>query len=201
MRPLLRVEPCFPKSFIDVDIPQAGDEALIEQKWFQLPLAGFHHRSQTLGGKDGIEWLGSQASQNGFSFRRQINPPELARVVEAQFAAVDKAQHHMLVALAGRSLRNPVKPAGHSQMNQQAGAVRKIKYEELSPAADADYPLLGDQTAEFRCGRFGDRPFPKDPSASQGFPNDADRVEISCDRFNFGQFRHNKSVNECGLDG
>jgi hypothetical protein len=94
-----------------------------------------------------------------------------------------------------------MQPAGHAQMNQQAGAVGKIEHEELSPAADAEHPLFLDQTAEFRCGRLGDRPFPKDLRASQSFANDAARVEISCDCFNFGQFWHDQSFNECGLDG
>ena len=86
-------------------------------------------------------------------------------------------------------------------MDQQVGATCEIEHEKLPPAAYADNPLVLDQTAEFRYGRLGDRPLPIDSGANQGFPNDADCIEIFCDRFNFGQFRHDESFNECDLGG
>ena len=141
-------------------------------------------------GEHRVERFRPESPEDPLGIGHEIDPPELAGVVKPEFTAVFEGKHHVLVGEPLRAGGNQVEPARHAQMHEQVPAAGKIDHQELAAPADRGDLFFLDEAAEFRHGGLGDRAIPVDPGAGEGLSDEAGRVQISCDCFDFGQFRH-----------
>ena len=114
-RPPLRREPRAEQRLADIDIAEAGDDALVAERGLQRGLlAGAGSRQH--GGVEFIaERLRPERAQQRLlvelGARHQLHRAEAARIVEGDDGAVRHVKHHMVVRRALWSARDNIDPA------------------------------------------------------------------------------------------
>src|SRR5262245_9972158 len=112
-----------------VDVAQAHDLRLVEQRELNLLRAAFERVVQILGRKFGAEGLGRELAQIldavESSRASDHHQPEMTLVVEQEFLAVVQPQHRMRVRGVFGLMVEINKPPGHTQMSDQRAPVRK----------------------------------------------------------------------------
>ena len=74
------MEPCHVQGFVCIDVAQPGQEGLVKQERFELPVLGVQRRVQPGWGKFIGERLGPKVPEDFGGVIHQPDPSELARV-------------------------------------------------------------------------------------------------------------------------
>ncbi len=80
------MQPGEEQRFIGVDVTQPSQEGLVQEQWFQLPLALRQPGMELLHRNCRIQRLGAKFLQDGLRIGNQPDPPEFARIVKKQRA-------------------------------------------------------------------------------------------------------------------
>src|SRR5690625_314544 len=185
---------CAIKSFAGIDVTEAGDHSLIQQRSLDRALATLQRRRQS-GTIEGIaERLRAQPLQilAGLQFagRKDIHVAETASVIEAHLSSLLGAQHDMVMRQEGRRVRRIDKqhPAGHAEVHQQDITAVQEHQEILCPAVDAlDSPPLQPKNEIERQGKAQVRPKLPDLKQAPAFQY---RLQPPANGLYFRQLRH-----------
>jgi len=86
--PTPRMKPSLKQGLVHIDVPQAGDEPLIQQQWLDHPSTVVEKSAEVLHSEVFIQRLRPQAPQDFLGVGHQIEASELAHVHEAQFLTI-----------------------------------------------------------------------------------------------------------------
>jgi hypothetical protein len=179
-----------PERFIDIDIAQAGDAALVEQQGFQAPFEAGELFAENRQGKGAMEGFGPQMGQVGLGIRDDEPASEFAGITVTEAAAVVERQDEA-VMVGGRAGGGcPVELAGHTKMDEQIRTAGEMENDVFGPTfkgLDGLTLKRGDKTGGCE-GRDG--AVPEDFDLAERAPFNTGPAQIAHDRFNFGQFRH-----------
>nr|ABZ10024.1 hypothetical protein ALOHA_HF4000APKG10F13ctg1g7 [uncultured marine microorganism HF4000_APKG10F13] len=174
-----RVDASSVQRLVDIDVPEAGEEALVEQQRLQPRPTRRQHRAEAGGGESARERLGAEVAHHLAGAGDLPGAPELAHINEAEpVAAVEPeggrrprwwlARHHQ--------------PPGHAQVNDKPAAVEP-QQQELAAAVEPHDAAAGD----FQRGCRGARP--DGFGGGEGAPHQQ-RRERTAAGFDFGKLRH-----------
>jgi hypothetical protein len=133
------------ESFVAVDVPQPGDNPLIQQQGFDLPAPVEHPGEFREGGIERLDaHLPDRLGFVGRPFDKRPHPSETPWIAKAKFQA-SVIQANAQVGVRGHGLpgRMERQPSGHAQAKDQPALRGQIDHHPLGPPADADHPAVG----------------------------------------------------------
>lgn len=107
------------QGFIRVDIPQPGDEVLVEQKGFDLPLFLLQHGVEGLGRQRRVVRFWSERGKQLFCVRHKPDSAEFAWVIETEAPPRAEIQRHPVVEVGERIAVQHAQVAAHTQVDDQ----------------------------------------------------------------------------------
>jgi hypothetical protein len=137
MRRGFGVDASFEKGFVDVDVPQAGDQALVEQGVFDGAGGGGKSLGE-LRGAD-LQWLGADLFGFGLGMAEPPDSAEAARIGEADLSAGGLLERDPQMGVGFQFVGHRVhsKSTAHSQMDVKAIPVVERENDALGAAFDA----------------------------------------------------------------
>ena len=175
---------------VGVDVPDAGDAALVEQERLDRRARGLGERVQVLAGEVALERLDAEAGvEEGVErlrAERELAGAEAARVVEDEHVVAEVEPHPHVPRRRGRVEQER---AGHAQVHEQEDVVGELPDEVLAAAGE-----LLDDAALDRRGQLGrrERPGPARVEHLHGLERASFDVgrQMAADRLDFGELGH-----------
>jgi hypothetical protein len=157
-----RVQVSSPERFIDINITQAGDAALIQKKGLQPAFETGKPVLKNRKGKGVKERFRPQMGQMGLGVGNDQPTAEFAGIAKTEPPSVVEREDQAVMRGGWGVGECPVKLAGHTEMDEQIGAAGEMENDVFSPAFKGTDGLTlkrGDKTG----GREGrDRAVPED---------------------------------------
>ena len=107
------------EGLVDVDVAQAGQEALVEQERLEGPAAGLQGAPEPLGAEALAQGLGAEPRQDRIAVVHGQEAAELAHVDEDEGPAALQLEPHALVGAGLRAHVDHVQTTGHAQVHDQ----------------------------------------------------------------------------------
>ncbi len=186
------MEPGEVQGFICVNVPQPGNEGLIQQERFQQAVLPVEGVIQPGGGELIGERLGTETVEDLGWVVFEPDPPEFARVGKDQGGIFAQFQNETVMLGRLVSADHDQHIAAHAQVDQQAGAA-ELQAEELGPAEDFLDLLALDEPLELCRGRRDQRALPIEVGRQDRFPDEGGTQEAD-DGFDFRKFRHGQPI-------
>lgn len=149
-----RMNPGGEERFVHVDIPQPGDQGLIEQRGFD-DAGGFRQPGGEVGCAEGKRLGAHRAVIIG----RIPQPPDAAeapRIAEAEDDAVSEAQLEVRVLGGGLGQRLDAESAGHSEMDVESLGVVEREDDAFAAAMNIANQSADQQLGKIDCGGIED---------------------------------------------
>ena len=175
-----------------VDVPDAGDEPLVEQELLDADTTAGRRRAQGLGAQVGRECVRPDVAQQHGSLRGagvdDLEPTETAGVDIEQRAAAAEISDQVGVGWSGCTFVDEQRLTAHAKMDGDGVAVFKVKPHYLAPSPATDDPTADNCVSE-RLRRAEDHTGVNNAQSMYGAATQV-CVEVSADRLNFGEFWH-----------
>jgi hypothetical protein len=98
------MKPGSPQRFVGVNVADPSDKGLIEQQRLERTGLPPDHFPKCLERKGGLEWLRAKPACDLRRITRQVDTPELARIIKAQLVAIIERKAKVNVLIARHSL-------------------------------------------------------------------------------------------------
>lgn len=189
----------FVERFVDVDVAEAREPALVEEDGLDRRGAPFQDSAEVGEAEVAVDRLRAEPGGEGGDVVEEIPGAELAEVRPAQVVAVVERNLRALVLLRRIGRLPPEHPAGHAEMGDEGSAVVEREEQVLAATAEGgDGPadefrredVLGDANEEMRRARI-------DGDASDGAADDV-RFEVAANGLDFREFGHRGSLRVAG---
>jgi len=183
------MNPRVEQHFVSVDIPDPGDERLVEKNTLHPPLPAAEAGGELLGGD--FHGFGTQTRQldtaRQLRARHAAKESKLAGVLETELpTGTVETEDETDVFSEGRAGPSPEKPPGHAEVEDE-DPVAADEEEMLSAAADGRhrFPAQGSQPGRAAAEKLRPQEFRPGDRQADGPPPQA-----GGDGFDFGQLRH-----------
>ena len=191
------MEPCRPECLVGVDVPDPGEERLVEQERLEPTLAAAEPATECPHVEGGVERLRSERREHrrpadlGDELARdgvapvQPDPAELADVAEADLAAIGQLEDEPDVRILRRLGRDHEQLAGHLEVDGQRRLTRQLDHDQLRAPPDALDPPSGDRGIEGLGRVRAQCPRPRTTGAGDRRAEDA-RAQVARHRLDLG---------------
>ena len=185
-----RVNAGLKQCLISVDVADAGDKALVEQKRLDHALAPLQTLAKQGGGKGFAKRFRPQMSQQFLCIVGQIHSAKLAAVGKAQLPALIQLKAHMnpFIGAMPRIIGGDIQTARHFEMHHQHIGI-EFNQNIFGAPPDGMHRLAGHTRGEFGWMRRMDGLLPVVPHRLYRVSNQR-LAQPADDRLDFWQFRH-----------
>ena len=178
------------QGFIRIDIPQACQEGLVEQKGLELAVGTLQSIKQVMGGKSFVQGFRAQAIQHAVHFIHQPDAAELTGIIEGQLEIPLELEQEAVVGGRKGASRPDQQVTAHAQVKEQP-IVRESEHQELAPPASILYHLAHQALAKFVRAGLGQGARPQqvslqDMPSDHGWLSGNALAQVASNGFNFG---------------
>ncbi|MFN8592989.1 MAG: hypothetical protein U0031_16155 [Thermomicrobiales bacterium] len=195
VRALLRVNAGAKKRFVGVYVAKAPNQALIEDHRLDLSRASAQALGEPSGGKLRGQWLDAElAFEPPYIVRVEMeDATEFALIGETEVESAVQFYRQVLEPQSIRLMRHHTKHAGHSQMDDDGGAIVEFQNEVFRAAMDIDNSMPDDTRLHIIEPLFAENAGEITQVDAFNAATDDRAEQGPADSFDFGEFWHTRA--------